>query len=85
MIGEYMCDICGESPNTYDRFALVFNDEKDKAQIKGHKKCINEIEKEFEKAKKKILKRSTAKNKKATVKQLFNEMNMDLNKYIIKY
>lgn len=82
----YICDICEGSPDMMDRYVLAFNDGKDKAHIKGHKDCIDQIEAEFNEVRQKIKKKSKGKKEKiVSVKEQFAVMNMDLDKYRVDW
>ncbi|PAV30353.1 hypothetical protein CIL05_07735 [Virgibacillus profundi] len=81
----YICDLCGGSPSAKDRYALIFNDGKDKAQIRGHKDCIDQIEAQFAKVRQKIKKKSKGKTEKiVSVKEQFAAMEMELEDYRVE-
>lgn len=73
----YICQVCGGYPEANDRAVIVFTD-KIRAEIKGHRDCIDDIEAktlEIRKKSKKVV----------SVKALFKAMDLDVEDYLVDW
>lgn len=71
----YICHVCGGYPDANDRAILAFNN-KIRAEIKGHRKCIDDIETRVHKIKEES-------KKKIALELLFETIGFDIENHLV--
>lgn len=69
-----LCNLCVE--DLYDRTVLRFKDKNHIAEVKGHGKCIDEIEGKLKKIKSKT-------NRNMSVKTELKELGLELDNHVV--